>query len=114
MKELLVISPIRLSKFVHMFLSLLDSHLEAEVTGGRVNRGGGYSLEVPCNYCLPGQEKAIEWVKNKITAITKFQSPLYGGQFQAKCSRGTGISVHFMECPLYRGVRVDFSRCRSF
>ena len=35
----------------------------------------------------------------------KFQSPLYGGQFQAKCSRGTGISVRFMECPLYRDVR---------
>ena len=54
------------------FLSLPGSHLEAEVTGGRVNRGyGGYGLEVPCNYCLTGQQKAIEWVKKEITAITK-------------------------------------------
>ena len=29
------------------------------VTGGRVNAGGGYGLEVPSNYCLTGQEKAI-------------------------------------------------------
>ena len=53
-----------------MFLSLPGSHLEAEVTGGRVNRGA-YGLDVTCNYCLTGQEKAIEWVKRKITAITK-------------------------------------------
>ena len=51
--------PIRLSNFVHMFLSLQGSHLEAEVTGGRIIRGRGYGLEVPCNYCLTGQEKAI-------------------------------------------------------
>ena len=27
--------------------------------------------KLPCNYCLTSQEKAIEWVKKKITAITK-------------------------------------------
>lgn len=37
----------------------------------RVNRGGGYGLEVPCNYCLTGQKKAIEWVKKKITVTLK-------------------------------------------
>ena len=70
MKELFVIY-LRLSKFVHMFLSLPGSHLEAEVTGARVNRGGGYGLKVPCNYCLTGKEKAIKLVKKKINAITK-------------------------------------------
>ena len=62
---------ISLSKFVHMFLNLPGSHLEAELIGGRVNRGGGYGLEAPCNYCLTGQKKAIELVKKKITVITK-------------------------------------------
>ena len=51
-------------------LERFDLNLEAEVTGGRVNRGV-YGLELPCNYCLTGQEKVIEWVKKKITAITK-------------------------------------------
>ena len=87
-------------------------------------------MEVPCNYCLIGQEKAKEWVKKKISAITKdhravvqkclgsvykkFQSPLYGGQFQAKCSRGTGISVRFMDCLLYRCVRFGEFALREF
>ena len=61
--------PMAASKHVTMFLSLSGSYLEAEVTGTRVNRGGGYGLEVPCKYCLTGQEKAIDWIKNKITSI---------------------------------------------
>ena len=41
----------------------------------RVNRGGGYGLEVPCNYCLTGQEKALEWGEIKLSILEK--CPLY-------------------------------------
>ena len=41
----------------------------------RVNRGGGYGLEVPCNYCLTGQEKALEWGEIKLSVLEK--CPLY-------------------------------------
>ena len=56
-------------KYVNIFLSLPGSYLEAKVTGKTVNREGGYKLEVPCKYCLTGQEKAIDWIKKKITSI---------------------------------------------
>ena len=58
--------PICLSKLVSMIVSLLGSHLEAEV-----NRGGGYDLEVPWNYCLAGQEKTLKWFKKNMTVILK-------------------------------------------
>ena len=54
---------------MNMFLSLRGSHMQPKVKGKRVNRGEG--LEVSCNYCLIGQEKAIEWVKKKIAVILK-------------------------------------------
>ena len=37
----------------------------------RVHRRGGNGSKVPCNYCLTGQKKAIEWVKKKITVNLK-------------------------------------------
>ena len=54
-----------------MIVSLLGSHLEAEVTGKQVNRGGGYDLEVPWNYCLAGQKKTLKWFKKNMTVILK-------------------------------------------
>ena len=54
-----------------MIVSLLGSHLKAEVTGKQVNRGGGYDLEVLWNYCLAGQEKTLKWFKKNITIILK-------------------------------------------
>ena len=51
------------------FLSFPGSYLEAEVTGKRVNREGGYESEVPCKYCLIGEEKPTDWIKKKIASI---------------------------------------------
>ena len=39
-------APMVVSKYVNMLVRLLASHLEAEVTGKRVNGGGRYGLEV--------------------------------------------------------------------
>lgn len=54
-----------------MFLSIPSSNLEEEVESERVHRRGGNGSKVPCNYCLTGQKKAIEWVKKKITVTLK-------------------------------------------
>lgn len=54
-----------------MFLSLPGFHLDAEVTGKRINRGRGQLFELVCNYCWAGQEKAIEWIKKKMTVLIK-------------------------------------------
>ena len=97
-----------ISKYISLFLTLPGSFLETKVTGKRINRRGGYGLEVPCKYRISGQEKAVDWIKRK--AITflqehslavnkclgkkynkekRFMCPLYGGQLSFKCSCGT-------------------------
>ena len=44
-------------------------HYSCEVTGKRVNRGGGYGLEIPVKYTFPGPNKDIEWVEKRVTEI---------------------------------------------
>ena len=58
-----------MSKIVFMFLSLPHFALDIFVTGKRVNRGGGYGLEVPANFYFYDPEKSIDWLKNKINKI---------------------------------------------
>ena len=36
------------------------------VKGKRVNRGGGYGLEIPCEYTFEGDLFSITWLKNKL------------------------------------------------
>ena len=44
------------------------------MTGKRINRGGGYGLEVPCKYRISGQEKAVDWRKRKVTTFLQEHS----------------------------------------
>ena len=57
-----------------MFLTLAGKFLEAKVTGKRINRWGGYGLEVPCKYRISGQEKAVDWIKRKATTFLQEHS----------------------------------------
>ena len=59
--------PKNISKYVFMFLSLPSCALDIVVTGKRVNRGGGYGLEIPASFCFYGPEKAITWIRKAIT-----------------------------------------------
>ena len=66
--------PLVISKCISLFLKLPGSFLETKVTGKRINRGGGYGLQVPCKYCISGQEKAVDWIKRKATTILQEHS----------------------------------------
>ena len=44
------------------------------MTGKRINRGGKYGLEAPCKYCISGQEKAVDWIKRKVTKFLQEHS----------------------------------------
>ena len=44
------------------------------MTGKRINRTGGYGLEVPCKYRISGQEKAVDWIKRKATTFLQEHS----------------------------------------
>ena len=63
-----------ISKCISLFLTLPGSFLETKLTGKRINRGGGYGLEVPCKYCISGQEKAVDWIKIKATIFIQEHS----------------------------------------
>ena len=55
-------------------LALLGPFLETKLTGKRINRGGGYGLEVPCKYRVSEQEKAVGWIKRKATTFRQEHS----------------------------------------
>ena len=52
--------PYNISATVSHFLSRDCNKAFAEVTGPRVNRGGGYGLEVPCKYRFCGPKLYIK------------------------------------------------------
>ena len=64
----------RQSKCISLFLTLLRTFSETEVTRKRINRGGGYGLEVPCKYRISGQQKAVDWIKRKTTTFLQKHS----------------------------------------
>ena len=51
--------PKNMSKIVFIFLFLSHCALDIFVTAKRINRGGGYGLEIPANFYFYGPEKAI-------------------------------------------------------
>ena len=48
------------------FLKRPTNKGRAVVKGKRVNRGAGYGLEIPCEYCSTGDEFSIQWLKSKL------------------------------------------------
>ena len=58
--------PFNLAPVLSHFLKRTFNKGTAKITGGRVNRGGGYGLEVPCVYCLFGPKPYIDRVKTML------------------------------------------------
>ena len=48
------------------FLKRGTNNGKAVVKGKHVNRGGGYGLEVPCEYFFTGDKFSISWLKTKL------------------------------------------------
>ena len=61
--------PQNISKICLLFLRVPNTSITAQVSGKRLNRGGGYGLEIPVIYRFHGQEKLINWIVKKIEAI---------------------------------------------
>ena len=49
-----------------MFLKRATNSGKAVIRGKRVNRGGGYGLEIPCEFHYAGDEFSINWLKKKL------------------------------------------------
>ena len=63
--------PLNYAPIFKRFLSLPNHHIRCRVTGKRVNRGGGFGLEVPVDYIFFGDKKAIKWLASRISSIDK-------------------------------------------
>jgi len=48
------------------FLKRATDFGKAVIRGKRVNRGGGYGLEIPCEFHFTGDEFSINWLKQKL------------------------------------------------
>ena len=48
--------PYNISALVTFFIEKETCSGRAEITGKRVNRGGGYGLEIPCIYVFSGKK----------------------------------------------------------
>ena len=51
------------------FLSFQNHSIRLCVIGKRINRGVGYGLEIPSEYILYGNKKAIQWAKRKLDGV---------------------------------------------
>ena len=58
-----------ISKICISFLKVPKTSITAEITGKRLNVGGGYGLQIPAIYLLHGQEKLINWAVKKLEAF---------------------------------------------
>ena len=63
--------PKNISKTSSMFLTVPYTSIEAEVVGKRLNRGGGYGLEIPVQYRFYGPPKALQWLIKKLEKVKK-------------------------------------------
>ena len=63
--------PQNISKTCSMFLKVLNTSIEVQVVGKRLNRGGGYGHEIPVTYRFYGQEKLVNWLIKKIEDVKK-------------------------------------------
>ena len=48
--------------WVTKFLTRATNSGKAAIGGKRVNRGGGYGLEIPCEFHFTGDEFSINWL----------------------------------------------------
>ena len=63
--------PLNYAPIFHRFLKLPNHRIRCRVTGERINRGGGYGLEIPADYIFLGDAKAIRWISGRISSIDK-------------------------------------------
>ena len=61
--------PANLSSTLFKFLTLPESSVTLCVTGNRLNRGGGFGMEVPVKARLEGHSKAVAWAKKNIIRL---------------------------------------------
>ena len=66
--------PQNISKFSNMSLMILFTSIEVEVVGKRLNRRGGYGLEIPVKYRFYCQQTIVQSLTKKFETVKKCQN----------------------------------------
>ena len=61
--------PQNILKLSSIFLMIPFILIEVEVAAKRLNRGGGYGLEIPVKYRFNGQKKIVQWLTKKLETV---------------------------------------------
>ena len=68
-----------------MFLKIKNNSIASRVTGGKVNRGGDYGLEIPCEYLVEGDTRAVDWLPPKVEKEKELCKNLVIVTLERKC-----------------------------
>ena len=74
-----------------------------KVLGKRVNRGGGFGLEIPVEYRLQGHAQAIEWCKKRINEKCKKDRKHVHKMVEINKNKGYDIILSLAEFSLGEG-----------
>ena len=65
--------PQSILKFSSVFLMISFTSIEVEVVDKRLNRGGGYGLEIPVKYRFYGQGKIVQWLTKRLETVKELE-----------------------------------------
>ena len=68
-----------------MFLKLKNSCIASRVTGEKLNRGGGYGLEILCDYLVEDDARAVDWLLQKVEKEKELFKHLVAITQEQKC-----------------------------
>ena len=71
-----------------MFLKLKNSSIASRVTGEKINRGG-YGLEIPCEYLVEGDMRAVDWLLQKVEKEKELCKNLVAVNQERQCRKRT-------------------------
>ena len=72
-----------------IFLKFKNSSIASRVTGEKINRGGGYGLEIPCEYLVEGDTRAVDWLLQKVEKEEELCKNLVAVNQERKCRKRT-------------------------
>ena len=67
------------SRCVSQFLEISSNTVTCAVIGKRVNRGGGYGLELPRQYSFKGKLLAVKWLSGRLAKERKIVEDALAG-----------------------------------
>ena len=79
--------PKNISVWMTMFLKLKNSSIASRATGEKVDREGGYGLEIPCEYLAEGDTSAVDWLLQKVEKEKEFCKSLVAVSQRRKCRK---------------------------